>query len=459
MAPDPKRNDIAARKTALDILNTLERCHDLLDTVVENFAGEMAAFSSENRRLTHAIVFGVLRWRRRLDWMISQKARLPLDRISPDIRNILRIALFQMLFMDRIPDFAAVDTAVEIAKGWVSVKSSRFVNALLRNTLRSLPFDLHKSLPDDPMAALGISQSFPDRLIHRWVDRFGMDETRRLCEAMNQIPPVTIRTNTLRTSREALREMLDEICEKIYATAYVPEGLSFYGLSKPIDQLTAFQKGLFQVQDEAAQAVAHCLSPRPNEMILDACAGMGGKTGHIAQLMGNAGKVFAIDKDKDKLRRLSEEMGRLGITSVNICQMDLAKPIWQTIPEAFDRVLLDAPCSGLGVIRRNPDIKWAAEKRNLDRFAGRQLSLLDAVSQRVAPAGVLVYAVCTMEPEETDGVVEKFLSSHPQFDVMESKSGLAGDLRHMIDDRGAFRSFPHIHHMEGFFAVRLRRRS
>lgn len=457
--PDAKENEIAARKAALDILNMLERSHDLLDTVLERFSGQLATFSPEDRRLTNAIVFGVLRWRRRLDWIIRQKTERPVDKISPDIRNILRIAIFQMLFLDRVPDFAAVNTSVEMAKRLVSVKSSRFVNALLRNTLRKPPSDINTILPDDPIAALAISQSFPDWLIHRWVNRFGMDETRRLCEAMNQIPPVTIRTNTLRASRQALREMLDEICEKVFATEYGPEGLSFYGLSKSIDQLSPFKNGFFQVQDEAAQVVSHFLSPRPKETILDACAGLGGKTGHIAQLMGNTGKVFAIDKDMDKLKRLSGEMKRLGITSVNIWQMDLDRPQWQKLPDTFDRVLLDAPCSGLGVIRRNPDIKWATGKKNPDRFAGHQLSCLASVSQQVAPSGLLVYAVCTMEPEETDGVIEKFLRTHPQFDLVTDTFGLSGNLKNIIDSEGFFRSLPHIHHMDGFFAARMKRRS
>jgi len=455
----PKSDDIAARKAALDLLNRLEHGHNLLDTVIERFDRCQDSLSSEDRRLANAIVFGVLRWRRRLDWIIRRYATVPPDKMTPSIRNILRIALFQIFFLDRVPDFAAVNTAVEMAKTSVSLKSSRFVNALLRNTLRKLQSDFREILPDNPVAALAISQSFPDRLIQRWIGRFGLHETNRLCEAMNQIPPVTIRTNTLKTNRNTLQETLGGMCGKVFLTDYVPEGLSVYGLSKPIDQLPSFNNGHFQVQDEAAQAVSHLLSPKKNEIILDACAGVGGKTGHIAQLMGNTGQIFAIDRDRDKLKRLSADMDRLGISSVNVRQINIDEMHGQGLPERFDRVLIDAPCSGLGVIRRNPDIKWAKSKTNLDRFAAHQLFCLDAVSQWVCPSGLLVYAVCTMEPEETDGVIEKFLKTHSNFAMVTHTEGLSGNLKNIIDDQGFFRSLPHIHHMDGFFAARLERRS
>jgi len=463
MPAAPMGDDIAARKIALDMLNHLVRSDDLLDVVLEKFAEAQAGLSPEDRRLINALVFGVLRWRRRLDWLIKEHANLPPAKISPEIRNILRISLFQVFYMDRVPDFAAVNTAVEMAKRFVSVKSSRFVNGLLRNTLRNRPADMDSILPKDPVSALAIAQSFPDWLIHRWVSRYGLDGTYRLCDAMNRIPPVTVRTNMLKISRDELLEMLFGMCGKISETEYAPAGLSFWGPAAPIDQLAPFKKGLFTVQDEAAQLATHLLYPKPGETVLDACAGLGGKTGHIAQLMDNTGRIFAIDKDPQKLSRLTEEMERLGITNVTIRQMDLNKPDWHG-PDMrpairFDRIFLDAPCSGIGVIRRNPDIKWAAHKKDLARFADRQLVYLDTVSQWVAASGILVYAVCTIAPEETDQVIEAFLNTHPQFELVAEGSGLSEKIQHLIDKNGFFRSLPHIHGMDGFFAARLKRRS
>ena len=456
---DAKGNPIDARKTALDILTVLEKSHDLLDTVLERFSHDLAALSSPDRRLANAIVFGVMRWRRRLDWIIRKNTTVAAAKISPAVQNILRIALFQILFLDRVPDFAAVDTAVEMTKKLVSFKASRFANGLLRNTVRKLPPDINSILPDDPAAALAISQSFPDWLIHRWISRFGIEETTRLCEAMNQIPPVTIRTNTIKISRKELMEMLTPLCAAISETEYAPAGLSFFGPSQPIDQLAGFKEGFFQVQDEAAQVVSHMLYPKPEETILDACAGLGGKTGHIAVLMNNTGNILAVDKDKEKLAKLSDEMERLKISNVYVRQMDLGGGDHRQLPEIFDRVLLDAPCSGLGVIRRNPDIKWATSKKDLARFAKRQHACLDMLSQNVASGGILVYSVCTTEPEETEAVVEIFLKTHPEFEIVTDKSDLPGNLKKIVNADGIFKSLPHIHHMDGFFAVRLKRRS
>jgi len=452
-------DDIAARKIALDMLNHLARSDDLLDAVLEKFAGAQADISPEDRRLVNALVFGALRWRRRLDWLIKEHANLPPAKISPEIRNILRIALFQVFYLDRVPDFAAVNTAVEMAKRFVSVKSSRFVNGLLRNTLRNQPADMDSILPADPVSALAIAHSFPDWLVHRWVGRYGLDETRRLCDAMNRIPPLTVRTNTLKTSRDELRAMLFGLCEKIFETEYAPAGLSFLGPAAPIDQMTPFRAGLFTVQDEAAQVVTHLLCPKPDETILDACAGLGGKTGHIAQLMENAGRIFAVDKDQQKLSRLADDMARLGIANVTILPVDMDNSDCQQLDTCFDRILLDAPCSGIGVIRRNPDIKWAAHKKDMARFAERQLRYLHAVSQWVAPAGILVYAVCTIEPEETDHVIEHFLKTHSQFELVTDASTLSEKIQPIIDANGFFRSLPHMHGMDGFFAARLKRRS
>jgi 16S rRNA (cytosine967-C5)-methyltransferase len=276
---------------------------------------------------------------------------------------------------------------------------------------------------------------------------------------MNRIPPVTVRPNILKVSRDELRAMLFGMGENISETPYAPAGLSFWGPAAPIDQLAPFQAGLFTVQDEAAQVATHLLCPEPGETVLDACAGLGGKTGHMAQLMGNTGRILAIDKDPQKLSGLAEEMARLGITNVSIRRMNLSTPDWAEPPPRFDRILLDAPCSGIGVIRRNPDIKWAAHKKDLARFADRQLSYLRAVSQWVAPSGILVYAVCTIAPEETDQVIERFLKTHPQFESAAEGSGLSEKMQQLIDTQGFFRSLPHIHGMDGFFAARLKRRS
>ena len=465
--PQAMTDNTAARNAALDILIRLEKTNELLDNVLDIVldsgrsakAGEaFTGFSPPDRRLINAIVYGVLRWRRRLDHLILQYAAQPGTRISPEIMNILRMAAFQMFYLDRVPDFAVVNTSVEMAKQRVSVKSSRFVNGLLRNMLRNPVADIASILPDNPARALAIAQSFPDWLVRRWIARFGHEEAARLCTAMNEIPPVTVRTNTLKTGRETLKSGLAQACERVEATPYAPYGLCFYGPDRPIDQLDAFQNGWFQVQDEAAQLVTLLLSPQPGDKVLDACAGMGGKTGHIGELMNNRGDILAVDKDHRKLAKLESEMKRLGISICQTSGMDLDGPAELSLPDDFDRILLDAPCSGIGVIRRNPDIKWAASKKDLSRFAKRQAAYLDKLAGHLSPAGTLLYVVCSIEPEETVNVIEKFLKNHPDFAMVADTAGLSASATDFFDSRGFFTSLPHRHHMDGFFAAGLKRK-
>ncbi|MGD8369799.1 MAG: 16S rRNA (cytosine(967)-C(5))-methyltransferase RsmB, partial [Desulfobacterales bacterium] len=346
-----------SRKLALEALNRLARIEQRLDPILAELMAASPFSDPRDRALFHQLVLGVLRWRGRLDWIIEQVSARPLTRIDPSVLNALRIGLFQVVFLDRIPVSAAVDTAVELVKADSSPRAAGFVNAVLRKAAgrwRQIP------LPDAKLSAarhLAVHESFPRWMVRRWISRFGFAEAERLCAATNQIPPTTVRTNTLKTSRSRLHDALAQAVEDIRETAHAPDGLCFSHPSTPIDALPMFEAGGFQVQDEAAQLVSLLLDPAPGQRVLDACAGLGGKTGHIAQLMGNRGLLVAADKDASKLETLDREMGRLGVTIVAPKTADLEAPL-QAGADRFDRVLLDAPCSGLGVIRRNPDAKW-----------------------------------------------------------------------------------------------------
>ena len=250
---------------------------------------------------------------------------------------------------------------------------------------------------------------------------------------------------------------LADDADKIYLTEHSPDGISFYHPQKAIHHMKAFNEGLFQIQDEAAQLISLLLSPRSGEIVLDSCAGLGGKTGHIAQLMNNNGQLVALDKDPQKISRLNDEMKRLGVSIVSPKIFDLEKPFPQEENMRFDRILLDAPCSGLGVIRRNPDIKWDASRQNLNKYYLKQLKLLNHVSYMVKPYGILVYAVCSLEPEENEMVVNQFLKEHSNFKIHKDYSQMPFNTDTFFDHNGFFRSLPHIHHMDGFFAACLQR--
>ncbi|MFO7972250.1 MAG: 16S rRNA (cytosine(967)-C(5))-methyltransferase RsmB [Desulfobacterales bacterium] len=446
------------RNTALYILNTLEKEDKTLDSLLEDVLREKTHFSKKDRALLQALVYGVLRWRGRLDWIIDGFSKTRLNKINPNVLNILRLGLFQVVYLDRIPVSAAVNTSVEMTKAAAAPWIVRYVNGLLRNAVRGYTDLVFPDVGEDPVKALATKKSFPEWLVKRWLDRFGMKETGLLCDAINVIPPITVRCNTLKTNREKLVKALKESAEKIGITNYAPEGVFFFNPKRSIPNIKAFKEGLFQVQDEAAQLVTLLLNPQPGETILDACAGLGGKTGHIAQLMKNSGRLVAMDKDENKLLQLESEMYRLGVSIVTTRIHDLSTSLDRELFGKFDRILLDAPCSGLGVLRRNPDIKWRALRQNPANYQKKQAMFMDNLANLVKPSGTLVYAVCSTEPEENESVIKGFLNKHANFAIEKKSSGLSCDACSLITRDGYLKTFPHLNNMDGFFSVCMKRK-
>ena len=446
-----------ARKTSLHILNTLDQGNKTLDNILDEVLSQHAFFSKKDRALLQAIVFGVLRWRAKLDWIIDYFSKTRLSQIDPKVMNILRIALFQIIYLNRIPVSAAVNTSVEMAKSVTEPYVVRFVNGLLRNAAKRYQQVLFPDVNKNPASALAVNKSFPKWLLERWLDRFGLEETALLCDTINTIPPLTVRCNTLKTRRKTLLKRLEKDVEKVECTGYAPDGAFFFNPKKSIPKMKAFEDGLFQVQDEAAQLVTFLLNPKPGETVLDACAGLGGKTGHISQMMKNRGKLIAMDNNAKKLHRLQSEMVRLGISMVTSRTHDLNDPAGGKSIKKFDRILLDAPCSGLGVLRRNPDAKWSTLEKNLIRHAKRQTIFLDNLAYQVKPEGLLVYCVCSTEPEENESVIKGFLNKHKDFAIEKNPEGLPHEARSLLTGNGYLKTFPHLHNMDGFFAVCMKR--
>jgi len=446
-------NQPDARKTALYILNSLDKGNRTLDSIIEVFSDKTDLFSKKDRSLFNALVYGVIRWRGRLDYIIGHFSNTPLTRINPKVLNIIRIGLFQIIYLSRIPVSAAVNTSVELAKSSAPPWVIGFVNAILRNAAKNfekVPFPDPKK---DPVSAIAAQSSFPKWLIKRWFHRYGRKETAQLCDAVNAIPPITIRTNTLKTNRENLLNSLKKEVEKIECTTYSPDGISFFKPNSSIPEIKSFKDGWFVVQDEAAQLVTLLLDVRPGDTVLDACAGLGGKTGHIAQIMKNKGNIFTIDKDEKKLSLLVSEMKKLGISIITPITCDLEKPLNIKSFKLFDRILLDAPCSGMGVIRRNPDIKWATSKKDLNYYKEKQLLFLKTLACLVKPSGILVYAVCSSEPEENEEVVKEFLISHSEFDIKNVSGLLPHYNTSVVSEDRYLKTLPHKNNMDGFFSV------
>ncbi|MDJ0783742.1 MAG: 16S rRNA (cytosine(967)-C(5))-methyltransferase RsmB [Desulfosarcinaceae bacterium] len=456
MPQDPSGGQADPRRLGLDVLNRLESGHRTLDHLLEDIHRRFPGLGRRDRALLHSLSFGVQRWRGRLDWILAHFAHQRPETLSVPLRNLLRIGLYQICFLDRIPHAAAVNTSVQLAKAIGERRRAGFVNALLRNAARA-----HQTVPlPDPDAVpdthLAVSCALPRWLVRRWLKRLGFSQTAALGAALTAQAPITVRTNLLKTIPANLARTLAKEASARFSI-YTPLAVRLTSVRRPPAAWPAIQAGTCQVQDEAAQIVGDLLNAQPGETVLDACAGLGGKTGHLAQLMKNHGHLIAADAVPAKLERLARGMRQLGVINVEIRTLDLTHADAMAGLPRFDRILLDAPCSGLGVLRRNPDIKWRRTSKDLPVYQARQQRLLANLATQLKPGGRLVYAVCSMEPEETTAIVDPFLNSHPEFDIDRAVEGLLPAARALMDPRGALVTTPHHHGMDGFFMVALTR--
>jgi 16S rRNA (cytosine967-C5)-methyltransferase len=447
-----------ARSIAVELLDQVCSGDQTLDHLLRKADHRIQGLRRSDRALLRILVFGVLRWQSRLDWIIAQLSNRPGKKIDPLVKILLRMGIFQIQFLDRIPDSAAVNTTVELAKKNRRKWAAGFINGVLR---RAAARRVEPDWPDrrqDPAAYLSAYHAFPFWLIQRWLDRWGYEETERLCEAVNTIPDITLRTNTLRRLREDLLPHVQKEAKTVNRSLHSPESISLSSPHRPIAQWPSFQQGWFQVQNEAAQCVGHLVSPQPGQTAWDACAGLGTKTAHLAQLMENRGRILATDLSRNKLERLRLEMTRLGIGIVDTCPVDLLQSENIPITEKFDRILLDAPCTGMGVLQRNPDGKWRNDAATIQTNQRRQTALLENVAAHLKPGGLLVFAVCSFEPEENEGVIRGFLQKHPDFVIDHPRLEKVGDHGKLLSSEGFLKTFPHHHQMDGFFAAALKKR-
>ena len=411
-----------------------------------------------DRALAAEIVTGTLRWQRSLDHLIEHFAKRPFRRIDPDVATILRLSLYQLLYLDRVPASAVVDDAVDLTRGARKLSATGFVNAVLRTTLR----ERHRlPLPPRPgeggdrsaqLAYLGVAHSHPEWLVARWLDRHGFEAVERWVQFNNETPRLTVRANTLSARREevAIALAADDIDTE--TTHYAPDGLIVIAgnpLRRPAD-------GLFLVQDEASQLVSLAVEAQAGERVLDLCASPGGKSMAMAADMRDTGTLVASDVRPRRLMLLKETIRMSGARHTYVVQVPASGPL--PFDATFDRVLVDAPCSGLGTIRRDPDIRWRRVESDLAALARDQLTLLSRAAAVLKSGGRLVYATCSSEPEENEEVVDAFLAARPDFAVTELRRDSSA-LAPFIDARGMMRTLPFAHGLEAFFAAALVRQS
>ncbi|MGD0883596.1 MAG: 16S rRNA (cytosine(967)-C(5))-methyltransferase RsmB [Thermodesulfovibrionales bacterium] len=432
------------RELALNALHEISEKGKKPKDVIETLAPSL---DKRERSFLMELVYGVLRYRDTLDWLLKAFLKRPSGLGSRTIDN-LRLAAYQLLFM-RVPAWAAVNEAVDMEK-----KSGRpeVVNGVLRTMLRNLEsvrLRLNELKEARDSLHISLCTSHPRWLIERWIRRFGDRQAMELAEANNTIPPLTLRVNTLKARREAILQSFSDTGIHAEATRISPDGIK-------LRDFQAFKElsgtGSVIVQDEASQLITYLLEPRPGERVLDACSAPGGKTTHIAQLMKDTGEIVAVDSEEERIQRLTENISLLALSSVNVVKADIRE---YSTNELFDRILLDAPCSSLGVVRRNPDIKYRHTAKDLLGFAAKQVGLLRSVSRLLKPGCTMVYSVCSTEPEEGEEVIREFLKESEDFYIIDTAMSL---VKRFIKN-GFFRTYPHRSDLDGFFAVRLCRKA
>lgn len=411
------------------------------------------ALSERDRALLTELVYGTLRWRGHIDGRLSRQLRRSLSATNPFLRNLLRVTLYQLLFLDKIPAYAAVNEAVEIAKGSRSAQDAAFINGVLRNFLRaSENAEAQSNVVSIELAA---RESHPEWLLQEWLDYFGIEETEALTRANNERSPLVLRVNSRRVTREALLDLLKKNGISAMPTRFSPQGV-WVRDGSAVEQIPGFKEGLFQVQGEASQLIAYLLSPRPRERILDACAAPGGKTTHLAELMGDSGHLTALDISASGLEKIRENVARLGLSSINIAKTDVAREVVGELCGPYDRILIDAPCSGLGTLRSHPEIKWQRAKSDIDRLCRLQSKIVNRLASCLKTGGVLVYSTCTLTRAENEQVARSFLKRHKEFQLEDAAGYLPEQARSLVRS-SYFLALPHRHNTDGFFAARMRK--
>ncbi|MGE5613401.1 MAG: 16S rRNA (cytosine(967)-C(5))-methyltransferase RsmB [Bacillota bacterium] len=442
-----------ARETALKILYEINE-QSAYSNIALNRHLAAGGFSDTDRAFITEIVYGTVKWKLALDRVIAHYSSIRIKKLSPWIMNILRMGVYQLLYMTRVPAPAACNESVRLAGRYGHKASAGFVNAVLRNIARNGADAALPSKEEDFTEYLSVKYSYPRWLADMYIRLFGPEFAESLLDAGNDTPEMTVRANTLRITASGLIEKLNEEGVEAVPGKYAAEAVIIKSRVS-VAGLKAFKEGLFQVQDESSMLAARVLAPMPGETVLDACSAPGGKATHIAQLMKNKGIIIAGDIHRHKLRLVDEAASRLGIDIIKTEIRD-ASVHDARYEKAFDRVLLDAPCTGLGITRRKPDIKWAKETEDIDSISALQKKMIRAVSESVKPGGVLVYSTCTVLPRENEEIVLDFLESNPDFTGDDIEPYLPAGIA--IHAKGPMvQIYPNRDSIDGFFIARLRR--
>ncbi len=411
-----------------------------------------SSLNINDKALVTEIVNGTLRNLIKIDWIISFFVKINPKKISPNIKDILRCGTYQIMFLDKIPDSAVCNESVELAKKYGNIGAAKFVNGVLRNISRNKD-SITMPSKNNINEYFSIEYSHPIWMVDLWINNYGVDFTERLLKANNEVPPLTIRINKLKASKLEILNMLNDLNVDISDGLYNDEAVNIKGVSS-INNMELFKNGYFQVQDESSMLVGKIINPKAGDLIIDVCSAPGGKATHLAEMMGNKGKIIARDIHKHKLNLINENCKRLGIKIIETQLFD-AIQVDDTLFAKADVVLVDAPCSGLGLVRRKPDLRWKKNLEDISKLSKLQMLILKNASLYVKTGGVLVYSTCTLNREENIRVVQEFLNYSNNFKLDNLGGFLHPNIYAPHKTDGYLELYPNVHGSDGFFIARM----
>lgn len=441
---------MTAREIAVKVLKDVETGKAKSDTIINNYFNQ-SSLERLDKAFAMEMVYGTLRERAKIDHIIQQFYNHDYQKMDVDIRNILRIGVYQLFYLTKVPKWAAVNESVELAKKLKNQFLGNLVNGVLRNisnNIETINFKVKGGTFADQIA---LQYSHPKWLLARWLTRFSLQEAQDLMSANNTPPTISFRINPLKTTLAEVEQMLSE--KQVHYKTSLLE--NFLIPEKFFDMEELLKMGYASVQSEAQAIACMLLGAKPGDQILDMCAAPGGKSTFLAEQMRNTGKILALDLYGNKLQDISRLATTLGISIIETAKQDAR--LFQT-EEKFDRVLLDAPCSGTGVLSRRAELRWRLSPNDITTLAKTQRELLNNATRLVKDEGIIVYSTCSIEPEENQQLVNAFLYDRPDWMIQDAREVLPTALHHLVNPQGAVEILPHIHHLDGAYAVRFIRR-
>ncbi|MCX7884351.1 MAG: 16S rRNA (cytosine(967)-C(5))-methyltransferase RsmB [Caloramator sp.] len=409
--------------------------------------------SPVDRAFSTEILYGTIRWRLKIDYVISRFAKNGINKISPWVLNSIRIAVYQIFFMDRVPDFAAVDRSVEIVKQ-KEPRAASFTNAILRNILRNKEIFYSINIKDK-YKRFSIEYSHPEWFVKKFINELGEEFTIDLMKKNNTPSELTARVNTLKISKEDLVKILESKGIEVQ-NGRLYESIIFKGYSN-IEKSYEFNNGYFIIQDESSMLSSKILNPMPSERIIDMCSAPGGKATHIAQLMLNKGEIFSFDIYEHKLKLINENAKKLGIDIIKT-QLRDATIYYEDLKDSADKVLVDAPCSGLGLIRKKPEIRWNINEDDIIELSKVQKAIINNAAKYVKQKGILLYSTCTISTEENENIIFDFLKNNKNFDLIDICAYIPKEFKNDNCKKGFIKLYPNVNNCDGFFIAKFERK-